>query len=167
MLKRENPLKKSESSLFQRARLSDPSFRVKFTLKSTFFSPLIHTLSTILSHQPSKDRTIFGASDWIIVHSEKEWNLGHSTREWAYQFLLPHFISLFTQHFSASWTIGWTKKRSSNNKFFYNDCNQLHAVSLFLLGYANPGIKLKLTILSIWISKQNSCQIFIATAINF
>ena len=53
-----------------------------FFIKSTFFSPLIHTLSAILLHQPNKYRAIFSASDWLIVHSKKEWNLGHSTREW-------------------------------------------------------------------------------------
>ena len=47
-----------------------------FFIKSTFFSPLIDALSAMVLHQPSKYRAIFGASDWLIVHSKKEWNFG-------------------------------------------------------------------------------------------
>ena len=70
-----------------------------FFIKSTFFSPLIHTLSAILLHQPSKYQAIFGASDWLIAHSEKEWNLSHSTHEWDSLGIVSDQLNVFSTLF--------------------------------------------------------------------
>ena len=102
-------------------------------IKSSFFSPLIHTLSAILLHQPSKYRAIFDASGWLIVHSEKEWNLGHSTHEWDSLGIASDQMNIFSALFELKPTQLELNKSNSESRVNFHSFafREYHYISTY------------------------------------